>query len=117
VEFWRSPPRFALVPGDRPEVSALARHQLARTGTISTLKHLTMEVTDGLAAELVALLDGTRDRAAIATALEEAVLSRRVKLEEDGRQITEPAEVQTAIAAQLEAKLRELAGAALLVEN
>jgi hypothetical protein len=76
-----------------------------------------MEVTDGLAAELVALLDGTRDRAAISRALEEAVLSHRVKLEEDGRQITEPQEVRTAIASQLEAKLQELAGAALLVEN
>lgn len=69
VELYSTPPPLAATPGERPRVSALARLEAARGETVSTLLHGYISVTDPLARRLITLLDGTRDRAALAREL------------------------------------------------
>jgi SAM-dependent methyltransferase len=61
-----SPPRLAHRPGERPEASPLARHQSAESDLVTTLRHGSVRLEDEPARRLVGLLDGTRDRAALA---------------------------------------------------
>src|SRR5205823_8111828 len=59
-------PRFALEPGERPVASRLARWQIDKGDTrVMTLLHGNSEVKDPLGRQLIRLLDGTRDRAAL----------------------------------------------------
>lgn len=60
---WR--PEFASVAGERPEASALARLQISRGAAMTTLIHTMVEAKDDHVKQLVSLLDGTRDRAAL----------------------------------------------------
>jgi SAM-dependent methyltransferase len=58
-------PRLATTPSERPVASALARHQAAEGTRVTTLRHTSVEVPDELGRRLIALLDGTRDHAAL----------------------------------------------------
>jgi hypothetical protein len=64
-----SPPRLAYRPGERPEASPLARRQAAEGEFVTTLRHRSVRLEDDLGRRLVTLLDGTRDRAALAAEL------------------------------------------------
>ena len=60
------PPRVAHRPGERPEASPLARRQAAEGEFVTTLRHRSVHLEDDLGRRLITLLDGTRDRAALA---------------------------------------------------
>jgi SAM-dependent methyltransferase len=62
-------PRLVTAPGERPVASAVARAQLERGDTVTNLRHDAVNLDDALARRLVPLLDGSRDRAALAAAL------------------------------------------------
>jgi SAM-dependent methyltransferase/methyltransferase-like protein len=62
-------PRLAASPGARPRATKLAREQAAAGVPITTLDHRNLRDLDPFARRLLALLDGTRDRAALAAAL------------------------------------------------
>jgi SAM-dependent methyltransferase len=66
VQLHARPPRVARVAGERPVASRLARHQAARGDLVTNLRHRSVRLEDDLARRLVTLLDGTRDRAALA---------------------------------------------------
>jgi len=87
---------FAGEAGERPAASPVARLQVRSDSRIATLRHTTVRVEDALAQQLLLLLDGTRDRAALRAELT-ASASRDVGAEE------------------LEAALEKLARFALLV--
>jgi SAM-dependent methyltransferase len=55
----------AVEPGERPEVSPLARWQASRGPEMTSLAYQTVRMEEAAARELIMLLDGTRDRAAI----------------------------------------------------
>ena len=95
------PPALTTSPGTTPRVSALARHQAAAGETVTNLRHATVRVEDDLGRRLVTLLDGTRDRAALAAEL-------RAWLVERGAPV--PADLE----AGLERSLQGLARLALL---
>jgi SAM-dependent methyltransferase len=63
------PPRLASRPGERPEISPLARLQARDGEFVTSLRHRSVRLEDDLARRLVTLLDGTRDRAALAAAM------------------------------------------------
>lgn len=99
VDLLVEPPAPARRAGERPRAAALARHQAAGGATaVTSLHHDTVTLQGPLAATLVTLLDGTRDRAALLAAL-------------DGRPGTPPA---GALPAALDRALDELASLALL---
>jgi protein-lysine methyltransferase-like protein len=77
------PPRLTTTPGDAPQTSALARHQ-ARDGDIVTnLRHVGVRVEDDLGRRLLTLLDGTRDRAALAAELRAFLVERGEPVPDD----------------------------------
>jgi SAM-dependent methyltransferase len=63
LHVWRSP--LVTTPSERPVASAVARLQAARGTRVTTLRHTEIDVPDELGRRLIALLDGTRDRAAL----------------------------------------------------
>jgi methyltransferase-like protein len=95
------PPRPTSTPGDAPRATALARHQARAGETVTNLRHASVRIEDDLGRRLVTLLDGTRDRAALAAAL-------RAHLLDQGRPV--PAD----LADSLDRSLRGLARLALL---
>jgi SAM-dependent methyltransferase len=58
-------PQLTPVPSERPVASALARLQAAEGTRLTTLRHTSVEVADETGRQLIGLLDGTRDRAAL----------------------------------------------------
>jgi methyltransferase-like protein len=69
VELHACPVRCAARAGERPLASPLARLQLQHGEEVTTLRHTTVTVEGALERELILLLDGTRDRAALLQAL------------------------------------------------
>jgi SAM-dependent methyltransferase len=82
VELHAWAPPAAGEAGDRPHASALARLQVAAGEPAVTLRHETVRVDDERGRRLLALLDGTRDRRALAEAL---ALDERAARELPGR--------------------------------
>ncbi len=95
-----APPAISASAGARPRVSALARLQAAQGEILTTPRHTGYALDDDLMRRLVALLDGTRDRAALLDEL-------------GGGAATAPDE----LAAVLERRLERLAGAGLLLSG
>ena len=62
-------PSLSVCPGERPEASALARYQAREGPLVTNLRHATVRIEDDLGRRLVELLDGRRDRAALASEL------------------------------------------------
>jgi hypothetical protein len=58
-------PTCAKEPGERPEASRLARAQLERSTTVTSLAHVDLNLVDAHIRSLVRILDGTRDREAL----------------------------------------------------
>jgi SAM-dependent methyltransferase len=72
VDLHLQPPGLTTVPPDRPVASPLARWQARSRDRVSTLLHTTVGIADANALKLLPLVDGTRDRAALAAALKPA---------------------------------------------
>jgi ubiquinone/menaquinone biosynthesis C-methylase UbiE len=67
------PPELAVRPGSRPRVSPLARLQARERDYVTTLWHTSIRLEDDLGWQLLTLLDGTRDRAALLAALKKGM--------------------------------------------
>jgi hypothetical protein len=91
-------PRVTTEPGERPLASPIARQQIATGSIVTTLSHDSVNVDHPIARRLLPLLDGTRTRRDLASALGTA-------LEGDSA---------AARAATLDAHLRHLGTLALL---
>lgn len=101
VQLHVRPPSLSVRPGERPEASPLARHQAREGPVVTNLRHASVRIEDDLGRRLVELLDGRRDRAALAAEL-------HVFLQESGTPVPDDLEEG------LERSLRGLAGLALL---
>jgi SAM-dependent methyltransferase len=77
------PPRLTTTPGDAPRASALARHQARAGAVVTNLRHAGVRIEDDLGRRLVTLLDGTRDRAALADELRAFLADRGQPVPED----------------------------------
>src|SRR5207244_514519 len=69
VELHARPLPVAVRPSERPVASPLARLQARAGGIVSTLLHTAVSIADANALRLLPLVDGTRDRAALAAAV------------------------------------------------
>ena len=63
------PPALATTPSERPEASPLARYQARERDEVTTLAHTRVRLADAPTRRLLTLVDGTRDRAALAAAI------------------------------------------------
>jgi methyltransferase-like protein len=109
AELYARAPRFVLSPGERPRASAVARAEVTRTHLVTTLRHESLRIADQLGVALLGLLDGTRERSAIADALVQLIESGQVALPQAA-----PSDVRAGVAQGLEASLQGLARSALL---
>jgi methyltransferase-like protein/ubiquinone/menaquinone biosynthesis C-methylase UbiE len=82
VQLHAHPPALTTTPGETPEASPLARHQARAGDMVTNLRHGSVRIEDDLGRELVTLLDGTRDRAALAAALGRFLRARSEPLAE-----------------------------------
>jgi len=115
VELDIAPPRFAAEPGERPVASAWARRQLRNGGFVCNLRHNGVDL-DELATVLLALLDGSRDHAALVRDLAAAVAGQKLVLTEDGRELVDRAEIRDTLARRLPGILDRMCQLALLCE-
>jgi hypothetical protein len=95
------PPALTTTPGETPRASLLARHQAGGGDVVTNLRHASVRIEDELGRHLVTLLDGSRDRAALADDLRAFLAQRGTPVPDD-------------LAAGLERSLQGLARLALL---
>ncbi|MFO1304932.1 MAG: PqqD family peptide modification chaperone [Burkholderiales bacterium] len=69
VELYTEPPPLAHAPQERPRASAIVRWQAGRQPNLTNLRHEPLRIDDPHALALLALMDGTRTRDALASAL------------------------------------------------
>jgi methyltransferase-like protein len=81
---------------------------------VANRRHEVVRLPD-LERALVPLLDGTRDRAALAAELGRAVAAGHLRLARADQPLTDPAEVRAALASVLDQALAHLARSALLI--
>jgi hypothetical protein len=95
--------------------SPLVLWQIRRGPTVSSLRHQAIKIQDTLGVELLRLLDGTRDRAALLEDLGKMIKSGATVIYADGNPITEPKKALEQLAAQLESNLASLAALGLFI--
>jgi methyltransferase-like protein/cyclopropane fatty-acyl-phospholipid synthase-like methyltransferase len=115
LEFHSWSPAMAVKPGPCPQTSPLARIQAKNNeDRVTTLIHTSVEVTGSLERKLLQLLDGTRDRTSILSALGKAVQSGEALLTVEGKTISDPLEIGKFLEAGLEGQLEQLGRMGLL---
>jgi methyltransferase-like protein len=113
LELHAAPIREA-VAGERPASLAVARARIAAGATsVTTRRHETYKATD-LDRQLIPLLDGTRDRAALVSRLAELATSGGLTVQRHGQPITDPADLRETLAGVLDKTLADYALLGLL---
>ena len=115
VDLHAHPSVFVTEISERPMTSPLIRWQIQQGPSISSLRHLPLKIEDALGRELLRLLDGTRDRAALLEELGKQVTSGAVPIYRDGKPVTGPKEMHEVLASQLEPCLANLAALGVLI--
>jgi methyltransferase-like protein/ubiquinone/menaquinone biosynthesis C-methylase UbiE len=113
VEMHAYAPPFVTEVSERPRASLLAQLQAKRGAVVSTLVHKNVEMEDPIGQKLLQLLDGTRDRVALAEELVAFVLSDGSLKKPDGT-TPEENEIRQIVEGALETNLQKLARMALL---
>jgi len=78
IELVSQPRPIATTAGDGPVASPVARWQATRRELLTTLRHEGVRLPDPVARELLTLLDGSRDRTALATVVAPRMPGRTV---------------------------------------
>lgn len=116
VEMHVHAPRFTIEASEHPVASPLARWQIQHGKTVTTLNHATVEVADDIGQQLLSLLDGRHDRAALRDKLT-AFLETKIAVKEQNAEPTKDLGEELAeMNDNLEKNLNKIARLALLVE-
>jgi predicted O-methyltransferase YrrM len=108
-------PRFVTVVSDRPAGSPLTRWQISRGKPTTNVWHCPVPLDDPVSRHLFALLDGTRDRAALVEGLAAHMEQQQHFPRRDHAVIREPAELRRLLSDSLDANLERFASWCLLV--
>jgi len=116
VEWRLASDQFVTTVAEKPEASALARHQAATGGSVTSRRGELLEL-DLIHRRLVRDADGTRTQAELVESLAAHLEVEGHVLRRDGDDtpVTDPAEVRQVLGPAVEKALRNLAGFALLV--
>jgi len=112
VVFHTTAPRHASAAGTRPRASPIARWQAARGSVVTSAFHLAIHIEDESGRHLLQLLDGTRERAALAKEMYRFLDERGALNAGAGG----PAELRRLVLEELDLNLEKLARFGLLVE-
>ncbi len=113
IELHRWQPALADGVGVRPEASPMARYEVSQGWEATTLWHERLILTQAVLRHLIISLDGHRDREQIAADLTSAILADQ--LSNPGDAMRSKSEIRGEVDRQLEAALRDLARAAVLI--
>ncbi|MGA9997105.1 MAG: methyltransferase regulatory domain-containing protein, partial [Pyrinomonadaceae bacterium] len=108
-------PRCAHAVSERPVASPLARFQVESDNNVTTLRHTIVSIEDLIGQKLLALLDGTRDRAALIEELQTFVKSDVVAQSKANAATVDIEKVLQDVANDLEDNLAKLARLGLLI--
>jgi methyltransferase-like protein len=114
IEFHVSDPPFVLEVSERPVASPLARLQAAQGGRVTNLRHETVTL-NAFDRQLLPALDGTRDRAALASFVAELAASNEFTIREGGQPVQGPERIRQLAGTILDERLPQFARSALLV--
>lgn len=99
---------------ERPRALPSARVEAGETRYVGNAWHIAVEMGD-LERAVLTLLDGTRDRPALAEAVAERAVREGMLKDAEGRVVTDPRTVREVVEANLEGALARIAESALLV--
>jgi methyltransferase-like protein/cyclopropane fatty-acyl-phospholipid synthase-like methyltransferase len=114
VELHGMPITFARTPGDLPTALPWARIQATRSGIVTNRRHEVIRLND-LDKQLIPLLDGTNDRAAIVDKLTQVALSGSLNVQKDNITLYDPKEIKEALNSVINQALQNVANQALLI--
>jgi methyltransferase-like protein len=107
---------FVREPGERPNVSPLARRQAADGANwVTNLRHEAVAINN-VDRLLLPYLDGTRDRAALMDVVADLARSGDYVVKQQGQPVTDPDQVRTLAAPVVADRLTLLGSNALFVE-
>ena len=115
VELRLRSPRLAATPSARPRASPLARWQAGEGLPLTNLRHEPVKL-DEANRQVLRLLDGTRDRAALVAAMTQLARDGVLAVQPDGRPPPPGPQLEQILREGLEENLPHFARAALLVE-
>jgi methyltransferase-like protein/SAM-dependent methyltransferase len=113
VDLHVSPPRFALQVSERPRASPLARLQAASGNQVTNLRHESVGLGE-FERQLLRLLDGRHDRAALLDRLTELTVAGALRIEANGQPVRATSTMREHLGAALDRQLPLLARQALL---
>ncbi|HMF57216.1 MAG TPA: class I SAM-dependent methyltransferase [Pyrinomonadaceae bacterium] len=114
IELHSHMPEFTLEVTERPLASPLARAQARDGEIVTTLAYKNIKLDDVLGKQLLLLLDGTRDHAALLLEMQRLVEAGFEKYSKKEGIVNEKEEILKILPAQLEERLAELAQFGLL---
>ena len=114
VELHGAPVVVTPTPGERPVAIPSARVRAEEGRAVASRRHELVRLGD-LERCLLTLLDGTRDRAALVEECVAAAAAGRLRLDRDGQEVRDPAEVRSTLSAVIDQPLNALAKQALLI--
>ena len=115
VELHTYAPKINRAVSEKPTASPLARWQIRDSNFITTLFHSSITIQDELTRELLGLMDGSRDRAAILAALENSVDKSRQAEGAGGTPIAEDKKAREILSQALDQNLARMARMGLLI--
>ncbi|MCI0701205.1 MAG: methyltransferase regulatory domain-containing protein, partial [Planctomycetia bacterium] len=114
IELHAIPLAFSRTPATNPVALSHARLRAAEgQSAVANRRHEVVKLSD-LSVRLLPLLNGTRDRAALADSLTELAVAGDLTVQRNGQPITDPADIRSALASTLDPTLDALAQDALL---
>ncbi len=114
IELHLVKPEVATVIKERPEIFKLARWQAGQGNTITTALHQSVEIEDALSLQILQLLDGTRDQAALLDDLTKFAIVQGLQTA-DGQDITDETQIRDCLQQGLAENLRQLMVKGLMV--
>ncbi len=107
-------PAMATAISSHPKVFPLARWQATQEPVVTNLIHQSIEIEDEISLHLLQLLDGTRTRAEILTALTAFAVSHGLQTAE-GQEVSDETQIQTLLDQRLDDRLQQLLRSGLIV--
>ncbi len=114
IELHGMPVTLFRTPGDKPTATGHARVTAARSGTVANRRHEIVKLND-LDKQLIPLLDGTNDRAALVEKLTAVAQTGTLNVQRDGLTLYAPDEIKAALASVMDHALANVARMGVLV--
>ncbi len=115
IELHGMPITFARTAGPKPVALPLARWQ-AQKGTMATNRRHEVVRLNDLDKQLLPMLDGTNDRAALVEKLTQAAQAGALNVQKDGTTLSDPKDIKQALESVMDQALANVARMALLVQ-